>query len=62
MRSIALIAFLALPVHAQAPDTRRIHFQCDEENCQLSKADWRWMMEQHMKAQQLLAKCGWKES
>lgn len=57
-----LLAFLALPAYAQAPDTRRIAFQCDDENCLIAKDDWRWMMEQHMKAQQLLAKCGWKQS
>lgn len=57
-----IAALLALPVHAQAPDTRRIQFACDDEHCVLAKDDLRWLMEQHLKARDLLAKCGWKAS
>lgn len=57
-----LLAFLAFPALAQSPDKRQIAFQCDDEHCLIAKGDWKWMMEQHQKAQQLLAKRGWKST
>lgn len=57
-----LIAFLAFPAFAQAPGYRDISFQCDDTHCILSKEDWKWMMESTLKKDQLLAKCGWKNS
>lgn len=57
-----LLAFLALPAVAQSPSGRQVEFACDDEHCILKKEDWRWMMEQNVKARELLAKCGWKSS
>ncbi len=55
---IIFLALWALPALA----TREIAFQCDERYCVLSRADWQWLMESTMKKDQLIQKCGWKDS
>lgn len=57
-----LLAFLALPVYAQAPGQREIQFVCKEGVCYLLEADWKWLMESTMQKDKLLGKCGWTQS
>lgn len=60
MRYLILLALLSLPVNAQAP--RQIQYGCNDEVCQLSKADWEWVVKS-MKAKdeeiaRLMRGCG----
>lgn len=56
-----LLAFLALPVYAQAPGQREIEFVCKEGVCYLLESDWKWLMESTMKKDAMLRQCGVKD-
>ncbi len=53
------LALFALPVLA-AP--KEIAFKCDDDYCVLSKADWQWMMHAMQAKDEMLKRCGVKDS
>lgn len=44
---LLICLLLAMPVYAQAPNNRRVEYQCDEtmKMCVVRLADWEWVVE-----------------